>query len=229
MRILTKSRKNMLSNSMKRTILIADDHPIFRQGIKSILDGIEWIKVVAEAESGDSALTQIKYLQPEIALLDLAMPGMDGLNVLERAKQSNADLIVVIITSYDDSAYLDRAFELGASAYLLKDSVSENLVSCLEAVNRGDRYISASLGSQAIKLPSMNKPSTQSLEILTQMERKVLTQVANFLTSKEIARKLDISYRTVQNHRSNICSKLNLSGTNQLLSFAKEHSQELEE
>ena len=211
------------------SLLIADDHPLFRQGIKHTLEKIEWLKIVGEAESGDSALAQIRYLKPEIALLDLAMPGMDGLNVLEKAHQFNKDIIVVIITSYDDTAYLERACELGASAYLLKDSVSENLVQCLETVIRGDRYISASLGSHSIKLPSMGKSNSESIESLTKMEQKVLTQVANFLTSKEIARKLDISYRTVQNHRSNICAKLNLSGTNQLLSFARERIDEFSE
>lgn len=208
------------------SLLIADDHPLFRQGIKHALEKVEWLKIVGEAESGDSALAQIRYLKPEIALLDLAMPGMDGLNVLEKSREFNKDIIVVIITSYDDTAYLEKAFELGASAYLLKDSVCENLVQCLEAVSRGDRYISASLGSHSIKLPSANKSNSESLDRLTQMELKVLTQVTNFLTSKEIARKLDISYRTVQNHRSNICAKLKLSGTNQLLSFAREHSDE---
>lgn len=211
------------------SLLIADDHPLFRQGIKHTIDNVEWLNIVGEAESGDSALAQIKYLKPDIALLDLAMPSMDGLNVLEKTREFNKEIIVVIITSYDDTAYLEKAFELGASAYLLKDSVSENLVQCLEAVCRGDRYISTSLGSHSIKLPSTTKSNSESLESLTQMELKILDHVSNFLTSKEIARKLNISYRTVQNHRSNICSKLKLSGTNQLLSFAREHSNEFKE
>ena len=201
------------------SLLIADDHPLFRQGIKHALEKIEWLKIVGEAESGDSALAQIRFLKPDVALLDLAMPGMDGLNVLEKAFEFNTNIIVVIITSYDDTAYLERAFELGASAYLLKDSVSDNLVKCLESVCRGDRYISSSLGSYLIKLPSTSKSNSEILDSLTQMERKVLTQVANFLTSKEIARKLDISFRTVQNHRSNICAKLKLTGTNQKVIF----------
>lgn len=207
-----------------RTLLVADDHPIFRQGIKHILESVDWLNIVAEAETGDSALTQIEYLKPDIALLDLAMPGMDGLKVLENSKLNNPEMIVIIITSYDDKAYLDRAFELGASAYVLKDTVSESLVQCLETVIKGQRYISASLGSHSIKLPDVGKDTSASVAQLTMMEKKVLGYVAEFLTSKEIARKLDISYRTVQNHRANICNKLELKGTNQLLSFAKEHS-----
>ena len=205
----------------QKTLLIADDHPIFRQGMKQILAPIKWLRVVAEAESGDSALTQIKYLKPDIAILDLAMPGMDGLKVLEESRKPHPDMLSIIVTSYDDKAYLERALELGASAYVVKDGAAENMVHCLEAVKRGEVYISPSLGGRPPELPVIGSKDSESLDRLTETERIVLAKVAQFQTSKEIARDLDISYRTVQNHRANICSKLGLKGSHQLMSFAR--------
>jgi len=209
----------------QKTLLIADDHPIFRQGMKQILEPIKWLRIVAEAESGDSAVSQIKYLKPDIALLDLAMPGMDGLKVLEQARQDHPEMIAIIVTSYDDKAYLDRALELGASAYVIKDGAAENMVHCLEAVKRGEVYISPSLGGRTPKLPKLKIGELPSLDLLTPTERIVLTEVARFQTSKEIARKLDVSFRTIQNHRANICAKLDLKGSHQLMSFAREHGE----
>jgi len=209
----------------QKTLLIADDHPIFRQGMKQILESVSWLRIVAEAESGDSALTQIKFLKPDIAILDIAMPGMDGLEVLEKTRQLQPKLIVIIVTSYDDKAYLERAIELGASAYILKDSASENMVHCMEAIRRGEVYISPSLTGRTPKLPGLVSSDLESLGMLTKMERVVLARVAKFQTSKEIARDLDISFRTIQNHRAHICAKLDLKGSHQLMSFAREHSE----
>ena len=209
----------------QKTLLIADDHPIFRQGLKQILEPISWLRIVAEAESGDSALTQIRYLKPDIAMLDIAMPGMDGLEVLEKLKQDHPDMIAIIVTSYDDKAYLERALELGASAYIIKDGAAENMVQCMEAVRRGEIYISPSLGGRTPKLPKLGARDSKSLDKLTETERIILAKVAQFQTSKEIARDLVVSFRTIQNHRANICAKLDLKGSHQLMSFAREHSE----
>ncbi len=211
------------------TVLIADDHPIFRHGLKHVLAQIPHLRLVAEAESGDSALSQLNYLKPDIALLDLAMPGMDGLEVLKRARQTLPDLKVIIVTSYDDSAYLDRALELGASAYLLKDSATDDLEDCLQAVVAGETYISAELDNRALIVPNTDSSDTEQLALLTATERTVLAGVARFYTSKEIAREMDISYRTVQNHRANIAVKLDMKGRHQLVRFARAHQAALEQ
>ncbi len=203
----------------KKTLLIVDDHPIFRQGLKQILSSVKWLQIVAEAESGDSALIQIEHIRPDVVVLDLAMPGKDGLSVLQEARQSHPDIIFIIVTSYDDKAYLDRALVLGARAYVVKDGASEEIVQCMDSVYRGKIYISPSLGSRVPEMPLTTE--TASLDTLTDMEYKVLTLVADFMTSKEIAKELDISYRTVQNHRSNICAKLKIKGMHQLMSFAR--------
>lgn len=215
---------NFIMANQKKRLLIADDHPIFRQGLKQLLASIEWLHIVAEAENGCSALSQIKHFRPDIIILDLAMPDMDGLTVLQRTREEYPNLITIILTSYDDSAYVDRAFELGANAYVVKDSAGEDLINCLEVVvQRKDVYISPSLGSRFPELPPTATEKNTSLDSLTKMERKILSHVARFLTSKEIGKELGVSYRTVQNHRSSICSKLHLKGAHQLLSFAREY------
>lgn len=208
-----------------KTLLIADDHPIFRQGMKQILAPIEWLHIVAEAESGESALAQIEYIKPDIAMLDLAMPGMDGLKVLEEAKAVLPELLVVIVTSYDDKAYLERALELGANAYVVKDGAAENMEQCFESVRQGKVYISPSLGTARTPLlPQLDVGAAQLLELLTETEKIILTKVAEFQTSKEIGQELNVSFRTIQNHRTNICTKLNLKGSHQLMSFARKYS-----
>ena len=210
------------------SVLIADDHPIFRHGLKSVLNEMDDIDVVGEADNGESALTQLEYLRPELALLDLAMPGRDGLSVLEQVYEHHPEVKVIIITSYDDKAYLDRAFDLGARGYLLKDTASDDLVNCLESVLSGDTFISPTLGSQTPVEPIMSDISQEKLESLTPTERTVLLEIAQFKTSKEIARELGISFRTVQNHRSHISEKLDLKGTHQLLRFVRENMSAIE-
>ena len=206
----------------QKTLIIADDHPIFRHGVRHILSELPWIAIMAEAETGLSALTQVTHLKPDLLLLDLELPGMDGLDILKNITAAGMETAVIILTSYDDEAYLEKALELGAKAYVLKDEAGQTLISALEQVRSGNTYISPSLGAHVKISPSLHGEQQRQLASLTDMERQVLEAVARFKTSKEIARDLGISYRTVQNHRSNICTKLDLKGPHQLLQFAKD-------
>ncbi|MEH6570171.1 MAG: response regulator transcription factor [Halioglobus sp.] len=205
-------------------LIIVDDHPIFREGLKQIIARVPGIEVVAEADTGDAALAQIQQLSPDVVTLDIAMPGKDGLQVLEMTRSADKVPLVIVITSYDDNAYLNKAFELGARAYVLKDSALTDVVDCLRAVLDEKIFISPSLGRSKPLLPDMDDASVLSVESLTNMEQLVLRGVSEFKTSKEIAKKLDVSYRTIQNHRSNICSKLGLRGAHQLLNFSCENA-----
>ena len=205
-------------------LLIVDDHPLFREGLKQVLARIDDVDSIIEADTGQAALTLFQHAEPDIIMLDLAMPGMDGLQVLETLASEGVDVYVVVVTSYDDKAYLDRAFELGARGYVLKDSAVSDILDCIEAVRSGGIYISPSLGRNRPALPAADRHVKTLLEELTPTERIVLAKVAEFMTSKEIARELEISYRTVQNHRSHICSKLGLRGAHQLISFASENT-----
>ena len=207
-----------------KRLLIVDDHPVFRAGLKQVVIGVGGFEVVAEADTGESALMQIRHLGPDIVMLDLAMPGMDGLEVMEHLSEEDKLPMVIVVTSYDDKAYLDRAFELGARAFVIKDSAVTDLVDCLEAVCNGGIYISPSLGRNKPLLPKIDHSAASALEQLTPTERHVLVNLAQFKTSKHIAKELGMSYRTVQNHRSHICSKLGLKGSHQLMCFAAEYA-----
>ncbi|MFV1997988.1 MAG: response regulator [Acidiferrobacterales bacterium] len=217
----------MTGENESKTVLIADDHPIFREGLKHILESLAWLKVVGEADNGESALILIDRLQPDIVILDIAMPGQDGLSVLGKTMEQRPEQIVIIVTSYDDKAYLDRAMDLGAKGFMLKDSAAENLVQCLNTVLAGQVFISPSLGGVHSILPAPSSPDANLLDKLTKTEKLVLELVAQYMTSKEIASRLNISYRTVQNHRAHICDKLNLKGAHQLMSFALQNKDKI--
>jgi DNA-binding NarL/FixJ family response regulator len=208
----------------KSRLIIVDDHPIFREGLKQIVARVPGIEVVAEADTGDAAIAQIQQFSPDLVTLDIAMPGKDGLQVLEMTRSADKVPLVIVITSYDDNAYLNRAFELGARAYVIKDSALLDVVDCLQAVLDDKIFISPSLGRSKPLLPDMAEENDVNVESLTNMEQLVLRGVAEFKTSKEIAKELDVSYRTIQNHRSNICSKLGLRGAHQLLNFSCENA-----
>lgn len=209
------------------TCVIADDHPIFRQGVRSILEKVDDLKVVAEAEYGECALNQVRIFKPDVLLLDLAMPGMDGISVLETARAEFPQLLIIIVTSYKDKAYLDKALELGANGFVLKDDAGENLINCLRMVLSGEIYVSPIFGTPDPKLPLSDESGEDNLSQLTRAECKVLMLVARYLTSKEIAAELNISHRTVQNHRSNISQKLGIKGIHQLANFAHQHQEQL--
>jgi DNA-binding NarL/FixJ family response regulator len=148
---------------------------------------------------------------------------MHRLKVIEQASILDYEFIVIIVTSYDDAAYLERAFDLGAKAFVLKDAAANDLLDCLKTVVSGGKFISPSLGSHEPKLPELGEGSTDLLSSLTNMELTVLFMVADFKTSKQVALDLSLSYRTVQNHRANICRKLELHGPHQLMNFARSH------
>ncbi len=207
-----------------KTLIIVDDHPIFREGLKQIITRVPGIEIVAEADTGDAALAQIQQIFPDLVTLDIAMPGKDGLEVLERIRNENNAPLVIIITSYDDNAYLNKAFELGARAYVLKDSALADVVDCLQAVLDNKIFISPSLGRSKPLLPDLADASEFNINNLTAMECLVMRGVAEFKTSKEIAKDLSVSYRTIQNHRTHICNKLGLRGAHQLLSFSTENA-----
>ncbi len=209
---------------MNKTLFLADDHPIFRQGLAQLVSSIKGIELIGTADNGCDALRFISESLPDIAILDLAMPGTDGLTVLKKAKLAHPDLAVIILTSYDDQAYLTETLAAGASAYLLKDGDNDEIINCVQTVAAGGIFVSAIMGhSESLQLPDIPDDDNFLLSKLTDIEFKVLQGVARFQTSKEIADSIGITYRTVQNHRSRIGRKLNLQGRHQLVQFARQH------
>lgn len=201
------------------TLLIADDHPVFRRGLRDAIERAGAAEIVAEAGDGASAMRLIELHRPALALLDLAMPEADGLAVLAWARQAAPELRAVVLTMYPDQAYLERALDLGALGYLLKDDAAEEVVRCLGEALAGRRFVSAAIAApRKPLLPDAGPPP--ELARLTPAQRAVLRLLAEYRTSKEIALALGVSHRTVQNHRARICETLGLEGPHRLLAFA---------
>lgn len=206
--------------------MIVDDHPLFRQGLRQAIGGDSRFEVIGEAEDGQVALERILELRPDVAVLDVNLPKLNGLEIAAtlRAKKSKVNL--VILTMLKDEQAFNKALNLGIHGYVLKENAADEILNCIAAVSRSEAYVSPSLTdfllrrrSRAESLAS-HKPG---LEDLTVAEKRILKRVAQGKTNKEIAAELFISPRTVESHRSNICEKLELTGANRLLQFAFEN------
>jgi two-component system, NarL family, response regulator DegU len=207
---------------MRTRVIIADDHPIFRQGLVNVIQGTTQFELAGQAQDGKEALELIERTKPDIAVLDIAMPSMDGLEVIRTASQRALECEFVVLTMYREEEYFKAAMDLGVKGYLLKDGAAGDLLQCLRAVTAGKHYVSPAMSDHLI-LSSKRADGGPSLGGLSPTERHVLRLIAENKTSKEIADELHISFRTVQNHRAHICEKLKLEGYNRLLQFALEH------
>lgn len=215
------------SPSSQIRVIIADDHPIFRSGLRQIIDGEQRFKVIAEADNGETALRLVEQEKPDIVILDLNMPKMGGFAVAKELRRNGINCEIVFLTMHSEEAMFKKAMDLGAKGYILKESASIEIVNCLIAVNKGDFCASPALMTYLFKRARRDKPETGGIEDLTPTERIVLRLISEYKTSKEIADELCISHRTVENHRHNICQKLNVSGNNALVKFALQHQNEI--
>jgi DNA-binding NarL/FixJ family response regulator len=212
------------------TIVIADDHPVFRQGLRQIIEIEPGLKVVGESRDGASALNLIQELTPDVAVLDINMPNMKGFEVARRIAQQGLKVGIIFLTMYDDERMFNEALNVGALGYLLKDSAITDIAESVRAVASGKHFISPSISRFLINRSSRGAALGEkrpSLKDLTPSELRVLKLISEHKTSKEIAAQLFISHRTVENHRSNICQKLGLHGSNALIKFALEHKFDL--
>lgn len=211
---------------MKKKVLVADDHNIFREGLVSRINSHESFEVAAETGYGDEALRLIKKLKPHIAVLDINMPGLSGLEVAKKSMEKGIATNFIVLTMYKEEQFFNRAMDIGIRGYLLKENTFEDLMEGLKVVSDGGLYVSPLLvehmSNRKRNLDSLREKAP-SLEDLTQAERKVLALIGEYKTSKEIANILFISYKTVNNHRANICEKFDLKGKNKLLHFAIEY------
>jgi DNA-binding NarL/FixJ family response regulator len=211
---------------MNTRILIADDHPIFRQGLVAVINQSRQYEVVGQADTGIAALDLLDSLKPSVVIIDIAMPEMDGLEVIRRAQSRSFGGQFIVLTMYKDEEYFKEALSLGVKGYVLKDGASNELISCLAAVLAGRCYVSAFFSDYFLQKPRIAGGAddpVSSLQNLSFTERRILRMIAENKTSKEIADDLNLSFRTVQNHRSHMCEKLKLEGYNRLLQFAIEH------
>jgi DNA-binding NarL/FixJ family response regulator len=210
----------------KIKLLIVDDHPVFRRGLRDIIEENSNFLVVGEASDGEAALCLISELKPDIAIVDIDMPRLNGLKMVRALQEMNLPVAVVFLTMYNELDVFDAAIKLGVKGYILKENAAEDIVVALDKVARGKIFISSSMSeksqlrSNRVQSLPLSKPQ---LDKLTPAERHILKLIAEDRTSKEIADTLQISFRTVEKHRLNICNKLNLYGSHSLLKFAYDH------
>lgn len=211
-------------------ILLADDHPIFRHGLRQILESDSRLQVVAEALNGQEAIAALAAQPIDIAILDVDMPIADGFAVVRAIRQHNWPALPVFLTMHKDDRFFQAALDLGTRGYVLKDSALMEILDCIQAVAAGQDYVSPQLTSLLIGRirKAENKASPPSpLQLLTPTEREVLRQVSQYRTSKQIAAELGSSVRTVEHHRANIAEKLGIQGSHAILRVALELQDEL--
>jgi len=207
-------------------IVLADDHPLVRTGLRLSLQTSPGIEIIAEAGDGESALSHIQTLSPEVAIVDIDMPKRDGLDVARQIRASGLQTKIILLTLHSESIYLRTAFDAGAHGYMLKDSGPEDVLGAIRAVLAGQTYVSPSMTHHLIN-PQAAEQENGTMAKLSPAERAVMKLIAEGKSSKEIGDDLGIHYRTVDNHRTNICRKLKIEGANSLLRFALQHRSDL--
>lgn len=211
-------------------IIMADDHPIVRQGLRQMIEADKTLTIVAEAGDGQTALELIEQNKPDVAALDIDMPQMDGFAVARALERKHLAVEVVFLTMHSEAEIFQAAMDLGVKGYVLKDSAVTDIVTSIKTVAAGRPYLSPALSAHLLQRRRRTEELDKrqpGLHDLSPMERRILKFIAEDKTSKEIAAELFISYRTVETHRSNICKKLDLRGSLALVKFAVAHKSEL--
>ncbi|NLW23021.1 MAG: response regulator transcription factor [Tissierellia bacterium] len=206
------------------SVMLADDHVLIREGIKQLLELEDDIRVVVQAGNGQEAIDMALKYDPDVILLDINMPKMNGIDVLRRLKDLGVGSKIIMLTIHEDREYLIETMKIGANGYVLKDSDADTLISAIRDVNNGRTYIQPSIASVLVEdISKSDKEYNEDLrkiEMLTKREYEVLTLIAEGLNNKDIADKLFISEKTVKNHVSNIFKKIEVNDRIQAAIFA---------
>ena len=204
-------------------VLIADDHTMFRESLRSLLRDVKGIEVVGEAADGAEAVAKTNELQPDVILLDIAMPNMNGLEATRQIKKQNASAKILILTMYDTEQYIFETLRAGASGYILKKAPASELISAIQAVHQGDAFFYPSVAKKVLDgyLEQIKAGAKEeNHKRLTDRERQVLCLIAEGKTNKEIAKLLGVSIRTIETQRLNLMAKLEVHDRAQLVRYA---------
>jgi two-component system response regulator NreC len=205
-------------------ILIADDHAIVRAGLRALISGEPGLEMVGEAAGGYEAIELVRQTHPDVLVLDLSMPDLDGISVTRAIKPEMPDLHILILTLHEDEALLKEAIKAGAGGYILKRAAESELISAIQAILRGSLYVDPSMVRVLLGGPSAN-PISQPVPVepLTPREKEILKLIVEGYTNRQIGEELIISVRTVEGHRANISDKLGLHSRVELVRYAHEH------
>ena len=209
--------------TMKKKVLIADDHAMVRQGISAFLKLSEECEVVGEASDGVEAIEAVKRARPDIVLMDISMPRLGGLEATIEIRKAYPDIKIIVLTQYEDTVYVRRFFKAGAAGYLPKKAVGEDLLTAIRAVNEGKIYVHPSIASSVVDGYlglQKGEPKEDPYDLLTDREKQVLKLIAEGHTHKEAADILNISVKTVIAHQTNISEKLKIHSRAGLIKFA---------
>jgi len=205
------------------TIVIADDHTIVRQGLKKIFKEEKGLQVIGEAKDGREAVALAQSMEPDIVIMDIAMPELNGIEATRQIKQAGLETKIIILSMHDHSRYIRELLGLGVSGYLLKNAASRDIVKAVNSAIKGDTYLSPSISSRVIEdYVGMNKKSLEEelYNTLSNREREVFQMVVEGSSTKKIAETLCVSPSTVKSHRSNIMEKLKMENLSQLIQYA---------
>jgi DNA-binding NarL/FixJ family response regulator len=203
-------------------VIIADDHNLVRQGLRALLEQTGEIDVIGEAATGQEAINQTEQLQPDVIVMDLSMPRMDGAQAAERIIALDAPTQVVVVSAFADTTMVHQLLRRGVKGYLLKDAVTEELLLAVRSASQGKVYLSPTISSSVMTMlmsPGQAEATTKA-DLLTPREREVLQLVAEGLTNSSIAETLSISVKTVEKHRANLMSKLEVNDLPSLIRVA---------
>ena len=207
---------------IKRTrILICDDHTLFVEGIKAMLRNESSLEIVGEARDGRQAVELVKELKPDLLLMDVSMPDMNGFDATQRVHELDPNIKVLILTMHDEEELVARCLEAGAAGYIIKDAPASQLLYAIEMVKKGERYLSPVVLKQVVAgyVKNSNVPQT-SYDRLSPREREVLKLLAEGLSVKEIATRLNLSVKTVDVHKTNLMKKIDVHDRTELIKYA---------
>ena len=209
---------------MPNRILIADDHAVVRSGLRALLSGDPDLEVVGEAEDGTETLRLAEELHPDTILLDITMPPGSGIETMKRLKETHPEIVVLFLTMHEDESLLHEALKAGAAGYVIKRAEESEIIQAIHAASRGDIYVHPAMTRALLQQPVATEHRRgTAVDALTRREIDVLRLLAKGNTNRQIADLLDLSIRTVENHRANLMGKLGLISRVELVNYAEEH------
>lgn len=220
-----------MTKQNRTTLIIADDHPLVLSGIRSELEDIEEFEIIAQAGNGEEALNLIIHLNPDVAILDFQMPGLNGIEIVKMLKELNSKTKVILLTMHDEKQIFFKAIEEGVDGYILKDEGVLEIVEAVRSVISGREFVSNDLTGvmlERLKKTGMGHNNENLVSELTHAEKQILLLIAELSTNEEISDRLFISKRTVENYKVNIAKKLGLESARDLLKYSIENKKYLE-